>query len=226
MATKFDAIDLLTRYETPLLKDMDKDDDVLEWVSAFVGSEFFQDSVDAFCEAHADKFTILLTKGGPRAADLDAVESLWQELHVQFVDSANAMIEGFLPQHGFTMDQYTTRCEEEMRLSEERQRHTRLSFFVQLLTACTEYEQFLNLMRRAADPEYYEKKELQYQAERIVNQGVDAPLEELHALDSPTRAETTGQVKAAQEFLDFLDQNQSLSVAELTQEFQKKVQLE
>jgi hypothetical protein len=74
MATQFDAIDLLTRYETPLLKDMDKDDDVLEWVAAFVGSDSFQDAVNGFCEQHADVFKILLTKGGPCAEDLDAIE--------------------------------------------------------------------------------------------------------------------------------------------------------
>lgn len=70
----FDAIELLTRYETPLIKDMEKDDDVLEWVAAFVGSEGFQDRVTDYCATHADKFAILLTKGGPSSADLDAIE--------------------------------------------------------------------------------------------------------------------------------------------------------
>jgi hypothetical protein len=70
----FDAIDLLLRYETPLVKDMDPDDDVLEWVAAFVGSETFQDAINDFCGANAGHFSILLTKGGPSAADLDQVE--------------------------------------------------------------------------------------------------------------------------------------------------------
>lgn len=70
----FDAIELLTRYETPLIKDMEPGDDVLEWVAALVGSEGFQDRVTDYCAAHADKFAILLTKGGPSSADLDAVE--------------------------------------------------------------------------------------------------------------------------------------------------------
>ena len=70
----FDAIDLLLRYETPLVKDMEPGDDVLEWVAAYVGSEDFQEAIDNFCGAHASHFSILLTKGGPCAADLDKVE--------------------------------------------------------------------------------------------------------------------------------------------------------
>ncbi|KAJ0403662.1 hypothetical protein ATCC90586_005598 [Pythium insidiosum] len=220
MATQFDAIDLLTRYETPLLKDMEKDDDVLEWVAAFIGSESFQEVVDGYCEAHGDKFKILLTKGGPSAADLDAVESEWKELHIQFIDTANASIEAFLEAHGFTMDQYTARCDEEIRLSEERQRHTRMSFFVQILMACCEYEQFLNLMRRFADPEYFDKKELQYQAEMIVHDGNGSPEQQRQQQQS-----SPPQVRGAQEFLEFFEQNQNASLEELTQEFQKRVQL-
>lgn len=74
MAAHFDAIELLTRYETPLIKDMEKDDDVLEWVAAYVGSESFQDTVDAFCEDHGEKFKLLMAKGGPSAEQLAQVE--------------------------------------------------------------------------------------------------------------------------------------------------------
>ncbi|KAG2527758.1 hypothetical protein JM16_003165 [Phytophthora kernoviae] len=128
----FDAIDLLLRYETPLVKDMEADDDVLEW---------------------------------------------------------------------------------EIALSEERQRHTRLSFFVQILFACCEYEQFLNLMKRVADPEYYDKKELQYEAETLVYEA-----EEKGSSDAERAA-------GAQAFLDFFQANPDISLDELTQEFQKKMQL-
>jgi hypothetical protein len=124
------------------------------------------------------------------------------------------------------MEQYTLRCEEETRLSEERQRHTRMSFFVQILLACTEYEQFLNLMRRVADPDYYEKKELQHQAERIVYEGVECPLAQHEKQQHlANQGATNEQIKDAQAFLDFFDQNMSLSLEELTQEFQKKVRL-
>lgn len=75
MAAQFDAIELLLRYETPLIKDMENGDDVLEWVSAYVGSEQFQDAVDDFCEQHVDKFKILVTRGGPKADQLDAIEA-------------------------------------------------------------------------------------------------------------------------------------------------------
>ncbi|ETI50951.1 hypothetical protein F441_05595 [Phytophthora nicotianae CJ01A1] len=209
----FDAIDLLLRYETPLVKDMEPDDDVLEWVAAYVGSEGFQEAIDNFCGAHASHFSILLTKGGPSAADLDKVESTWKELHEAFIDTANAHIEAFLVERGFTMDQYNTRCEEEIALSEERQRHTRLSFFVQILLACCEYEQFLNLMKRVADPEYYDKKELQYEAENLVYEA-----EEKGATNAQRAA-------GAQAFLDFFQANPDLTLDELTQEFQKKMQL-
>ncbi|TMW60207.1 hypothetical protein Poli38472_000249 [Pythium oligandrum] len=228
MAATFDAIDLLTRYETPLLKDMEKEDDVLDWVAAYIGSESFQDGVDAFCEEHGEKFKILMTKGGPRSEDLDAVEEEWKQLHTQFVDNAHAQIEAFLESKGFTAEHYKNRCDEEMRLSEERQRHTRLSFFVQLLTACTDYEQFLNLMRRAADPEYYDKKELQYQAEMIVYEG-GGPPEYLQQTPPPGTRSGKGvssdQIQAAHEFLEFFDQNPSATLEELTEEFQKKLQL-
>ncbi|RLN51905.1 hypothetical protein BBJ28_00002195 [Nothophytophthora sp. Chile5] len=202
----FDAIDLLMRYETPLVKDMEPDDDVLEWVAAFVGSEGFQDAINEFCGQHAGSFAILLTKGGPSAADLDA-------LHDEFIDTANASIEAFLGERGFTMEQYNARCEEEMALSEERQRHTRLSFFVQILLACCEYEQFLNLMKRVADPEYYDKKELQYEAETLV-------------YEAEEKGATNAQrAVGAQAFLDFFQANPDVSLDELTQEFQKKMQL-
>ncbi|KAL3669518.1 hypothetical protein V7S43_004906 [Phytophthora oleae] len=209
----FDAIDLLLRYETPLVKDMEPDDDVLEWVAAHVGSESFQESINNFCGANASHFSILLTKGGPSAADLDKVEATWKELHEAFIDTANASIEAFLAERGFTMDQYSTRCDEEIALSEERQRHTRLSFFVQILLACCEYEQFLNLMKRVADPEYYDKKELQYEAENLVYEAEEK---------GATNAE---RAAGAQAFLDFLQANPDLSLDELTQEFQKKMQL-
>ncbi|GMF16059.1 unnamed protein product [Phytophthora lilii] len=203
----FDAIDLLLRYETPLVKDMEPDDDVLEWVAAYVGSDDFQEAINAFCGAHAGHFSILLTKGGPSAADLDKVEPC------AFIDTANANIEAFLAERGFTMEQYNTRCDEEIALSEERQRHTRLSFFVQILLACCEYEQFLNLMKRVADPEYYDKKELQYEAENLVYEAEEK---------GATNAE---RAAGAQAFLDFFQANPDLTLDELTQEFQKKMQL-
>uniref|UniRef100_A0AAV1UWI4 Cilia- and flagella-associated protein 36 n=1 Tax=Peronospora matthiolae TaxID=2874970 RepID=A0AAV1UWI4_9STRA len=209
----FDAIDLLLRYETPLVKDMEPGDDVLEWVAAYVGSEDFQEAIDNFCGAHASHFSILLTKGGPCAADLDKVELSWKELHEAFIDTANAHIEAFLAARGFTMEQYCTRCDEEIALSEERQRHTRLSFFVQILLSCCEYEQFLNLMKRVADPEYYDKKELQLEAENVVYKAGEK--------GDVNAARTAG----AQAFLDFFQANPDVTLDELTQEFQKKMQL-
>ncbi|EGZ27268.1 hypothetical protein PHYSODRAFT_353395 [Phytophthora sojae] len=209
----FDAIDLLLRYETPLVKDMEPSDDVLEWVAAYVGGDDFQEAINNFCAAHVSHFGILLTKGGPSAADLDQVEPKWKELHEAFIDTANSHIEAFLVERGFTMDQYNARCDEEIALSEERQRHTRLSFFVQILLACCEYEQFLNLMKRVADPEYYDKKELQYEAEHLVYEAEER---------GATNAE---RAVGAQAFLDFFQANPDLTLDELTQEFQKKMQL-
>lgn len=113
------------------------------------------------------------------------------------------------------MEQYNTRCEEEMALSEERQRHTRLSFFVQILMACCEYDQFLNLMRRAADPEYYDKKELQYEAENVVYQATEAT----------GVVPDADKAASAQGFLDYFQENPDVSLDELTQEFQKRVKL-
>ena len=111
------------------------------------------------------------------------------------------------------MEQYCTRCDEEIALSEERQRHTRLSFFVQILLSCCEYEQFLNLMKRVADPEYYDKKELQHEAENVVYKAGEK--------GDVNAARTAG----AQAFLDFFQANPDVTLDELTQEFQKKMQL-
>lgn len=113
------------------------------------------------------------------------------------------------------MEQYNARCEEEMVLSEERQRHTRLSFFVQILMACCEYDQFLNLMRRAADPEYYDKKELQYEAENVVYQATEAT----------GVVPDADKAASAQGFLDYFQANPDISLDELTQEFQQRVKL-
>jgi hypothetical protein len=129
--------------------------------------------------------------------------STWKELHEAFIDTANASIEAFLAERGFTMEQYNTRCDEEIALSEERQRHTRLSFFVQILL----------LMKRVADPEYYDKKELQYEAETVVYEAEEK---------GATNAE---RAAGAQAFLDFLQANPDLTLDELTQEFQEKMQL-
>ncbi|TDH69244.1 hypothetical protein CCR75_007180 [Bremia lactucae] len=211
--SNFDAIDLLLRYETPLVKDMEPDDDVLEWVAAYVGGEEFQEAINKFCGLHVNHFSILLTKGGPSAADLDKVESTWKELHEAFIEMANANIEEFLSKRGFTLDQYNNRCVKEIALAEERQRHSRLSFFVQILLACCEYEQFLNLMKRVADPEYYDKKELQYEAEVLVLEA-----EEKGASYAPKAA-------GAQAFLDFFQANPDLTLDELTQEFETKTHL-
>ncbi|DAZ97364.1 TPA: hypothetical protein N0F65_003387 [Lagenidium giganteum] len=212
--TQLDAIELLSRYETPLIKDMEKDDDVLEWVAAFVGSDRFQDAIDAFCEEHAEQFKVLNAKGGPSADLVSSNDSAWRALHEQFLATANNSIEGFLVERGFSMQLYHARCEEEMRLSEERQRHTRLSFFVQILMACAEYEQFLNLMKRAADPDYYAKKELQYEAEIIVQKGAETP-----------GAANPQQVSSAKGFLDFFNANPDASLDTLEQEFRQRMQL-
>lgn len=115
------------------------------------------------------------------------------------------------------MEQYNARCEEEMQLSEERQRHTRLSFFVQILMACCEFEQFLNLMRRAADPEYYEKKALQYEAESVLYQATEAS-----AVGAAPDAE---RAASAQGFLDYFQAHPDVSLDELTLEFQQRVRL-
>lgn len=212
--TQLDAIELLSRYETPLVKDMEQDDDVLEWVAAFVGSETFQDAVDTFCEEHASKFEALKGSNGPSEADLSANESSWKALHEAFLVTANGSIEGFLVERGFTMQHYQTRCEEEMQLSEERQRHTRLSFFVQILNACSEYDQFLNLMRRAVDPEYYEKRELVHEAENIVYQGTEMP-----------GTVSDEQASAAKAFLEFCSTNPDATLEQLELEFRQRVQL-
>lgn len=94
MAHQFDAIELMSRYETPLLKDMEAGDDVLEWVSAFVGSEAFQGAVNAFCDAHGAQFQLLMVRGGPSAEQLAEVDASWRELHLSFIDGANELIEG------------------------------------------------------------------------------------------------------------------------------------
>lgn len=120
------------------------------------------------------------------------------------------------------MAQYETRCDEEMALSEERQRHTRLSFFVQIIMACCEYEQFLNLMRRVADPEYSDKKELQYEAESILCEANGSGEAATGEQESAQRAK---KAASAQEFLDFFQANPEVSLDELTLEFQKRMEI-
>lgn len=92
----FDAIELLSRYETPLLKDMEAGDDVLEWVAAFVGSDAFRSAVDEFCDAHGAQFALLVARGGATAEQLAEVDAAWRELHIGFIDAANELIEGGL----------------------------------------------------------------------------------------------------------------------------------
>lgn len=150
---------------------------------------------------------------------------LWKQLHEEFIDTANAIIEEFLVAHGFTMAQYEARCDEEVALSEERQRHTRLSFFVQILLSCCEYEQFLNLMRRVADPEYYDKKELQYEAESILCEASGSPDAAATAAAAAATGEKELRAKKAQDFLDFFQANPEVSLDELTSEFQKRMEI-
>jgi hypothetical protein len=147
----------------------------------------------------------------------------WKQLHEEFIDTANSFIEEFLLAHGFTMAQYEARCDEEVALSEERQRHTRLSFLVQILLSCCEYEQFLNLMRRVADPEYYDKKELQYEAESILC-AASGSAEAAAAAPTPS-SEQELKAKKAQDFLDFFQANPEVSLDELTHEFQKRMEI-
>lgn len=147
----------------------------------------------------------------------------WKQLHEEFIDTANGFIEEFLLAHGFSMAQYEARCDEEVALSEERQRHTRLSFLVQILLSCCEYEQFLNLMRRVADPEYYDKKELQYEAESILCAASGAA-DAAAAAPTPS-SEQELKAKKAQDFLDFFQANPEVSLDELTREFQKRMEI-
>jgi len=124
----------------------------------------------------------------------------WKQLHEEFIDTANSFIEEFLLAHGFTMAQYEARCDEEVALSEERQRHTRLSFLVQILLSCCEYE-----------------------AESILC-AASGSAEAAAAAPTPS-SEQELKAKKAQDFLDFFQANPEVSLDELTHEFQKRMEI-
>nr|CCA18840.1 conserved hypothetical protein [Albugo laibachii Nc14] len=198
---QFDAIELINRYQLPSLRDMEEGDDVLEWVASYVGSEAFQNRIENFCDNHADKFLFLRVTQCSEE-DLSSMEKSWHEVHQSFLTLCDSSIEEFLSGIGFTMERYRTRCQEETCLSESRQRHTRLSFLVQILHACLEYDQFLNVMRRVVDPNYDLKRELASAAEQILQE------------DS-----TSSRKDHASVFLEFYHANPSSDFADLEQMF-------
>ena len=138
----------LAGLQRPDMEDLDESSDILEWVAAFTGSEDFSEELHDFVTAHAADFVGVQLDAGAMEHRLE-----WHEVYRQFLSVSEAKIERFLASRGFSAGEFHHRCVEELARQEREHRHSRMSFFVQLLLACTEYEQFLAMMVRAANPE-------------------------------------------------------------------------
>lgn len=168
---QWNASELLSQVDTPTIQDLTQADDILDWVAAFIRCEQFEHALEDFYVEYGPLFQLTQVPEQQQ-------ESKWKDAHEKFVQFTQTQIEGFLVEHGFSMKQFWARAEEEIEVVGAKQRHTQKSFFVQLLRACTEYHQFVVMMKHAIDPSYYERKDLFEQAgclrERIHHSSVDA----------------------------------------------------
>jgi hypothetical protein len=152
------------------LNELDDSADIIEWTAAFVGSDEFHDQLDAFANEHAYLFEILNNSSSKDRNENEMAElhKQWKQLHGSFLQVGFALIENFLTQHGLNMEQYKAKTEEVLQIAEEKKEHTTQSFFAYTLRACVKYEEFVEFMRRAADPEFYLKQELYLEAKNLL----------------------------------------------------------
>ena len=176
-----DASAVLAGLHRPELEDCDEDTDVIEWVAAFTGSEEFNAELGDFIEAHApsfagvDLFAGTGMTGGVRSGSqaggaMGGVEHKmeWHEVYREFLGISEAKIERFLAAKGFSAVEFQNACAEALAKQAREHRHSRTSFFVQLLLACTEYEEFLLMMCRSANPELECLADLEMSAQNLL----------------------------------------------------------
>eukprot|EP00936_MAST-01D_sp_MAST-1D-sp1_P001184 g1184.t1 len=139
-----DASDLLSSLDGPSLDDLDDESSILEWVEAFVKSDNFNVDLADFIGRHVHQFAGVIEVAEHRLE--------WHELYQEFLLLSETKIENFLEAKGYSSVDFQRACEAEIERCKHNYRHSRRSFFIQLLLACTEYEQFLKMMVRVSNP--------------------------------------------------------------------------
>ena len=125
----------------PDLEDLDAFDDTLTRVAAFVKSGDLLANIQSFCTENAATFA---------AADGE-YKLEWTPIHEQYAMIVESQLEGFLQSQGVTLESFYGVCKECLDKSRLEGRWNRDAMFVQLLTASTEFEEFVTLMRDFAD---------------------------------------------------------------------------
>ena len=121
----------------PDLEDLDQFDDVLTRVAAFIKSGDLLENIGSFCSENCAAF-----------ADSDGEYKLeWTPMHEQYSMIIESQLESFLQSQGIELIQFYEICKECQARSKEEGRWNRDAMFVQLLTASTEFEGFVTLMR-------------------------------------------------------------------------------
>ena len=126
----------------PDVQDLDEFDDVITRVAAFCKSSSFLAQVEEFCCRHAASFAGQSSSEYPLA---------WTGLHEQYATLVESNLEGFLLAQGTSNADFVKECQAVLARSRGESRWNRDAMVVQVLTASTEFEEWVALMRLAAE---------------------------------------------------------------------------
>ena len=171
---------MLSSLDGPSLEDLDEQSSILEWVEAFVTSDAFNTDLADFISRHVDEFAGVVEVAEHRLE--------WHELYQEFLSLSETRIERFLEGKGYTSVDFQRACEAELERCERDHRHSRRSFFIQLLLACTEYEQFVKMMVRVSNPKLEPLNDLHMAATNM--------METARVAELPARARATLEEEA------------------------------
>jgi len=125
----------------PDLEDLDEWDDVLTRAAAFCKSGTLLSEVESFCKEHA---------GGFEVVEEGEYPLYFTQLHEEYAARIEDRLEDFLKSQGCSIENFYETCKACLERSRTEQRWNKDAMFVQVLTASTEFEEFVGLMRVAA----------------------------------------------------------------------------
>lgn len=172
---------------------------MVRWVAAFTGDTEFTTAIDDFTHEHAHEF---------KEVEDGEYRLEHTELYKKFLEITESKITSFLESKGWSPEAFYRTCREEVERAEKARRNSADSFFVSTLLACSEFPQFINMMKRARGAIKDARESLQMSAE-----GMRAVVSRDESECSKEERDVV--VAAAQEALEFLEENSECRMAEL-----------
>lgn len=177
-------------------------DSMVRWVAAFTGDREFTEAVDQFTHDHAGEF-----KSAGDDADGSGYSLEHTALYHKFLELTESKIESFLETKGWSPEKFYRECRKSVEAADSAGRISVDAFFVQTLLACSEFDQFITMMKRVHGALVEVREGMENSASNMLTFMDDA--EEVSKDD---REEVRGY---AREALSFLEDNPSASMAQV-----------